>query len=104
MKIQLNTDKNISGNQRLEDYLKPLITEELSRFNEYITRVEVHLADENSDKKGVNDKRCTLEVRMENKQPFAVTAHSNTIEEAVSDALKKIKPALEKIKSQLQNH
>ena len=104
MKIQLNTDKNISGNQRLEDYLNPLITTELARFSEYITRVEVHLADENSDKKGVNDKKCTLEVRMENKQPFTVTSHSNTVEEAVNDALKKIKPALEKIKSQFKNH
>lgn len=87
MKIQLNTDKNIPGDERLENYLSSLIENELSRFNDQITRIEVHLADENGQKRGENDKRCMLEARLENRQPIAVTNHANTVEKAVNEAL-----------------
>ena len=45
MLIQLNTDKNIDGNARLESYLNTLIKDELERFNEHMTRIEVQRAD-----------------------------------------------------------
>jgi hypothetical protein len=82
LKIQLNTDKNIPGDKRLESYLSSLILDELSRFTDHITRIEVHLADENSHKNGENDIRCILEARLENKQPIAVTSHADTVEKA----------------------
>mgnify|MGYP000722391275 CR=1 FL=1 len=90
MIIKLNTDKNISGNEKLEKYLDSLISDGLKRFAEDITRVEVHLADENGDKKGENDKRCTLEARLANKQPMAVTSYGSTIEKAVSSGIDKL--------------
>ena len=104
MTIQLNTDKNISGNEKLESYLNSLIEEELSRFSDHITRIEVHLADENSHKKGENDKRCMLEARLENRQPIAVTSHANTVEQAVSDAIDKLKTSIKTIDDRLKNH
>lgn len=104
MKIQLNTDKNIQGDERLENYLSSLIRDELSRFSDHITRIEVHLADENSQKKGINDKRCMLEARLENRQPIAVTSHANTVEKAMNDALAKLKASLETIYGRLKNH
>jgi hypothetical protein len=73
LKIQLNTDKNITGDERLESYLSSLIENELSRFSDHITRIEIHLADENGPKNGENDKRCALEARIEGRQPIAVT-------------------------------
>ena len=97
MIIQLNTDKNISGNEKLESYLSSIIKEELSRFSDDITRIEVHLADENSYKKSENDKRCMLEARLKNKQPIAVTSYANTIEKSVNDALDKLKSSIETI-------
>jgi hypothetical protein len=45
--IQLNTDKNIAGDERLESYLNTIIKDELSNFSDNITRIEVHLADAN---------------------------------------------------------
>jgi hypothetical protein len=42
----------------------------------------VHLADENSDKFGINDKRCLIEARPVNMQPVAVTNHADTTEKA----------------------
>lgn len=104
MIIQLNTDKNISGDERLEDYLNTIISDELSRFSNDITRIEVHLSDENSSKEGVNDKRCMLETRLKNKHPIAVTCHANTVEKAVNDALDKLKTSMETIIGRLENH
>lgn len=98
MKIQINTDKQIDGSERLEDYFSTIIKEELSRFSNDITRIEVHLSDENGAKEGVNDKRCMLEARLKSKQPIAVTSHANTIERAVNDALDKLKIILDKNK------
>jgi ribosome-associated translation inhibitor RaiA len=104
MIIQLNTDKNIAGDERLESYLSSIIKEELSNFSDHITRIEVHLADENSLKNGEDDKRCMFEARIENKQPIAVTSHANTVEAAVTDALEKLKASLETIEGRLKNY
>lgn len=94
MKIQFNTDKNIEGHQRLETYFSAELEKELSRFEEKITRLEVHLGDENSDKNGAKDKRCVIEARPAGMQPIAVTAHANAIEKAVFEATAKIKKIL----------
>ena len=104
MIIQLNTDKNIAGDEGLESYLSSIIKEELSNLSDHITRIEVHLADENSQKNGQNDKRCMLEARIENRQPIAVTSHANTVEIAVHDALEKLKASLETIEGRLKNY
>jgi ribosome-associated translation inhibitor RaiA len=104
MMIQLNTDKNISGNEKFESYLNTLITEELTNFSEHITRIEVHLADENGAKKGENDKRCMLEARLKNMQPITVTCHENTVEKSVDIALDKLKSSMETIYDRLENN
>ena len=104
LKIQLNTDNHITGNERLESYVNTLVKHELSRFSDHITRIEIHLADENGPKKGVNDIRCTLEARMEKMQPMVVTCHANTVEKAVSDALVKIKAAITTKYDRLKDH
>ncbi len=96
MTIQINTDKNIESSARLETYLKSVITEELSRFSDKITRIELHLSDENAAKEGVNDIKCLLEARLNNKQPIVVTNQANSIEKAFSDALAKLKSTLGK--------
>lgn len=58
MTIQFNTDSNISGSNALREPLTTLISEELSRFSQHITRLEIHLSDENGNKEGLNDIRC----------------------------------------------
>ena len=97
MTIQFNTDKNIAGNDRTATYLSSMISDSLDRFSEHITRIEVHLSDENgSGKEGGDDKRCMLEARMEGKKPLAVTNNADTIEKAVSGAIDKLLITLEK--------
>ena len=94
MKVQINTDKNVEGSGRLETYFSGEIEKSLSRFEDKITRIEVHFGDENSAKSGVNDKRCLIEARPANKQPIAVTEHADSIEKAFHGALDKIKKTL----------
>jgi len=94
MKVQINTDKNIEGSDRLEAYFSTEIQRVLSRFDEKVTRIEVHFGDENSAKTNFGDKRCIIEARPANMQPIAVTEHADTIEKAFNGALDKIKKAL----------
>lgn len=95
MTIQFNTDKNIEGRERLEIYFTGELEKDLARFEEKITRLEVHIGDENSgDKGGANDKRCMIEARPAKLQPIAVTAHADTIEKAFFAAMEKIKKTL----------
>jgi len=104
MIIQFNTDNNIQGSERLNEYFEETISNALNRFRSQITRIEVHLADENSSKEGQNDKRCTLEARLEGLQPIAVTSNEDTLEQAVKSALDKLKSALDTAIGKLRNY
>ena len=104
MTIQINSDNNITGTEGLSSFVESTVAETLKRFDNYITRVEVHLNDENGNKSGINDKRCMLEARLEGMQPVAVTAHGNTIQEALKSALNKLKSSLDTTLGRLQKH
>jgi hypothetical protein len=102
--VQINTDKNIEGSERLSTFLTEMITADLDRFSERITRVEVHLSDVNGAKKGLNDKKCLLEARLEGRKPIAVTNLANTSAEAVSGALDKLHASLDTILGKERNY
>ena len=104
MTIQINSDNNITGTEGLSNFVQSKVAETLKRFDNQITRVEVHLTDENSHKSGINDKRCMIEARVEGMQPIAVTAHGDTIHEALKSALEKLKSSLDTTLGRLQNH
>ena len=104
MIIQINTDHNISQNERMIAYFKTVIVDILKIYSEHITRIEVHFSDENGNKKGINDKKCLLEARLEGKQPMAVTSKANTIEEALNNALEKIEALLKTEMGQMKHH
>ncbi|WP_199435045.1 HPF/RaiA family ribosome-associated protein [Qaidamihabitans albus] len=95
MRIQVNTDDNIDGDDALLRQVEAEISSTLSRFSEQVTRVEVHLGDENADRAGSTDKRCVLEARPAGRRPVAVTHHAPTIDEACHGATQKLKHLLE---------
>lgn len=94
MNIQLNTDKNIQGHERLESYLEGLVGDKMSRFAEHLTRIEIHLSDENGPKEGPEDIKCTMEARPRKMQPIVVSSNGDTIEKAVNAALGKLSKAV----------
>ncbi|RIK60088.1 hypothetical protein DCC62_28355 [candidate division KSB1 bacterium] len=105
MQIQINTDSNIAGREKLAAHFKAVVQDALSRFSAQITRVEVHLSDENSHKKGGDDdKRCMLEARLEGLQPIAVTHQAATLDQAVDGAAEKLKKSLEHTLGRLHDH
>jgi ribosome-associated translation inhibitor RaiA len=104
MKVQINTDKNVEGGGRLDAYYSGEIERVLARFDDKVTRIEVHFGDENSAKFGLNDKRCLIEARPANMQPIAVTEHADTIEKAFNGALEKIKKVLHTTFDKLNAH
>jgi ribosome-associated translation inhibitor RaiA len=96
MQIQINTDKNVVGDDRLAQRVVPALEDALDRFSAQITRLEVHLSDEDSDKKaGAGDKRCMLEARLAGLQPISVSHMAATLEQAVDGAADKLKRSLD---------
>ncbi|MCR9099949.1 MAG: HPF/RaiA family ribosome-associated protein [bacterium] len=104
MKIQTNTDKTVNGDERSRGFFISRIVEELNLYQSYITRIEVHLLDENSKKEERNDLRCLLEAQLAGRQPLAVSSQADTIELAVSGAIDKLKAALETTLGRIQNN
>lgn len=104
MIIQLNTDKNITVSEELRSYANDLMSEELKKFDNQVTRLEIHLSDENGDKEGLNDKRCLLEARFKGRQPVVVSDTAGTQEQAIAGAAEKLKASLETILGRMRNH
>jgi hypothetical protein len=91
MQIQINTDRNIEGRETMAAQVSGIVESALSRFSDRITRIEVHLNDENSDKKGGHDDlRCMMEARLEGRQPVAVSHQAATVDQAVDGAVDKM--------------
>jgi ribosome-associated translation inhibitor RaiA len=96
MQIQINTDHNIEGREALATQVSGVVESALSRFSDHITRVEVHLSDENSDMKvSADDMRCVMEARLKDRQPIAVTHQAATLDQAVDGAAEKLTRVIE---------
>lgn len=104
MQIQVNTDDNIEGRDELARRVEAEINATLSRFSDQITRIEVHLSDENADKFGDADKRCLMEARLAGRRPEAVSHRGATLEQAFGGAAKKLRRSLESTLGRLSDH
>ncbi|MDP2397533.1 MAG: HPF/RaiA family ribosome-associated protein [Burkholderiales bacterium] len=104
MQIQVNTDDNVKGRDELARRVEAEVSHTLSHFSEHITRVEVHLSDEDSDKSSRNDKRCLMEARLAGRPPVAVTNLAGSLDEAFGGAAAKLKRSLESTLGRLKDH
>src|SRR5690606_1227817 len=96
MQIQMTTDSNIEGREALAAHVSSIVESALKRSSDHITRVEVHLTDENSAKKGGDDNiRCVMEARLEGRKPIAVTHHAATVDDAVDETANKLSRLIE---------
>lgn len=104
MLIQLNADNNLKLKEEYASKLNEILEGELDRYEEFLTRIEVHLAYENSHKSSSDDKKCTLEARLKGRQPIAVSATGDTYDIAVSAAIDKLRAALDTITGKIKEH
>ena len=104
MLVQIHTDKNIEGGSSFSEFFSNEIKNELARFDEIVTRIEVHVSDENGNKSTPNDKKCVIEARVEKKQPIAVTATADSPEKAFYEALEKMQRVLDTTLDKIKEH
>ncbi len=85
-------------------HFRGVVENALNRFSDRITRVEVHLTDENSDKKGGNDDmRCVMEAQLEGRKPVAVTHQAATLDQSVDGAVNKLNKMIKRTLDKLRD-
>jgi ribosome-associated translation inhibitor RaiA len=91
MQIQVRTDHNIDGHEKLSAWVQGVIEQALAAGKDRITRVDVHLSDENAGKNnGTADMRCVIEAHVAGRPPVVVTENADTIHVAVTAATNKL--------------
>jgi hypothetical protein len=96
MKVQVNTSNDIENKETLERWASDFLNEQLARFEQDITSIEVQITDENHAAKGGGiDKRCMLEARVNGRAPIAVTNYGPDQNLAFRGAADKLAHALD---------
>lgn len=95
MHIQVNTDRHIHGDQRLEEVARQIVTQAIANLAPRLTRVEVHLQDVNAHKAGPDDIRCQIEARPEGMRPLSVSHNDAAVEPALRGAARKLRSLLD---------
>ena len=104
MQVQVHTDRHIQSDERLAEFIRDTLQTKLSRFTDHLTRIEVHLGDENGQQKRDSaDKRCLLEARFEGLDPVAVTEHAATVGQAITGAADKMQRKLATVTGKLRD-
>jgi ribosome-associated translation inhibitor RaiA len=104
MQILVNTDNHIQGGQALTSLVEATVQEALGRFGDRVTRVEVHLTDENSRaKESENDKRCVMEARLAGLEPITVSDQGATLEQVIDGAAERLVKTLTRTVERLDN-
>jgi hypothetical protein len=102
VQIQVNTDHNLNGGERLTAEVTAELTSTLSRFDQWLTRVEVHLSVDAAGR--ADDKRCVIEARPAGAQAVAVTHHAGSVDEAYTGAALKLEKVLDTKYSRAHDH
>jgi ribosome-associated translation inhibitor RaiA len=104
MQIEIGTDNHLDSSDELRTLVTASVTSGLARFERRLTRLIVHLADENGDKGGDADIRCTIEARPERHQPVAATHNAATVPAAVTGAVRKLARTLGRVRDRTTDH
>lgn len=101
MQVLINSHQIETASVSFQEWVTAAVVNELERFDDFLTRVEVHVSDENAHKSGARDKRCQIEMRPRGHQPLSVTNHDESLELAVNGAAEKARHALEHLMGKL---
>ncbi len=96
LQIIVNSDNIIPVDAVMTEQIEEDIEKRLARFENRLTRVVVHLKDENAHKNdGQDDKCCMIEARPEGMATINVSHHAPSISEAVIHSIRKIERRLD---------
>ncbi|MDE3106152.1 MAG: HPF/RaiA family ribosome-associated protein [Acidobacteriota bacterium] len=94
MMIQIHSDNHVAVHAPLAQFVEVQVQQSLRRFGAQVTRVAVHLSDEDGEKVGAADKRCMMEVRFAGYPPMSVTGSAPSLHQAVTQASGRMKRLL----------
>lgn len=86
MQFQFNSDSSVMGTENVAERIEAAVRQKLARFEDRLTRLEVHVSDENGAKGGGDDKTCVIEARPRGGKPLGVTAHAAKVDDAARKA------------------
>ncbi len=95
MQINVNTDRTIDKHQGLDEHVASVVENSIGRFGEQISRIDVHLSNENSQKQLDGGNRCMMEAHVAGYAPVVVSEHAANLHQAISSAGNKLKRALD---------
>ena len=104
MQVQFNSDSSVMGTENVAERIEASVREKLARFEDKLTRLEIHVRDENGPKGGSNDKACTIEARPSGDKPIGVTEHADTVDAAARKAAGTLAQRLERVLGKRQRH
>ncbi|MDQ3232102.1 MAG: HPF/RaiA family ribosome-associated protein [Pseudobdellovibrionaceae bacterium] len=104
MYIQVNAHNSLTAPAKLQSWASEELENALSRFSTKLSRIEVYLSDENQGAETANDKRCSIEAKMDGFPMMAVAHQGDTIGEALLGATEKLQKILDKKIGKLQHH
>ncbi|MEM1194522.1 MAG: HPF/RaiA family ribosome-associated protein [Pseudomonadota bacterium] len=96
MQIQFNSDSSVMGTENVAQRIEAMLRDKLARFEDRLTRLEVHVSDENAHKGGANDKTCMIEARPRGGKPLGVTGHADKVDDAARKAANTLAERLER--------
>ena len=103
MQVQIHTDDHIEGREALLRWVEDEVRSKLARLSGELTRIDVHLGDENAGKAGEADKRCRIEARLANHPPTTVTHHAGSLADALHGATDKMRRLLDSTLERLRD-
>jgi ribosome-associated translation inhibitor RaiA len=96
MQVQFNSDSSVMGTQNVANRIEARVREKLARFEERLTRLEVHVHDRHRHTHGFDDKACTIEARPRGGRPIGVTENASTVDDAARRAATTLAQRLER--------
>ncbi len=96
MQFQFNSDSSVMGTENVAARIEEAVRTKIARFEDRLTRLEVHVSDENGAKGGGDDKACMIEARPSGGKPLSVTAHAAKVDDAARKAANTLAERLER--------
>lgn len=104
MQFQFNTDSSVMGTEEVATRIENQVRQKLARFEDRLTRLEVHVTDVNGRKHCADDKHCTIEARPRGGRPIGVTGKAADVDAAARIAAGTMAERLERVFGKAERH
>ncbi len=104
MQFQFNSDSSVMGTENVAERIEAQLRERLARFTDRLSRLEVHVSDENGPKGGDDDKSCMIEARIKGEKPIGVTGKASGVDAAARIAANTLVQRLERHFGKAERH